>query len=213
MLRNSGQLVYHISSLLCKLFLLLFFLMAWFGLAYIQYRVWSELPRHLERNAMDIMPVYGCTLCEGMPSQPVYICNNCTITVKDSTNASYSHAVRLTANMIARDHPFILSSSGPHTLLHTFVHHVAHSPSLVIQWMLGIPASVFTCLVVWIAYKACHSSYKQMRFRRNENTGMLVAEVFNRHHSPLPKRFQDFTSEYELSLETTDDENMYKKQL
>jgi hypothetical protein len=86
-----------------KLCLVVVWIVLWLSVSYIQHRVWSELPRQVHNNALALLPVYGCSVCE-TTSQTVFLCSHCSVynaSIKEHN--SHISALHQTTNVIARD--------------------------------------------------------------------------------------------------------------
>lgn len=159
----------------------------WLAIAYIQSRVWGELPTHIQQESHVVLPVYGCKECTSTAvssDMSVFLCNGCKQNTNNSNNnknansiTSSSRAAMKTAYLIGNEVEWIVGGDFWNRVFVNFVYTVAQKPGAAASWMLWVQVCICLVVAVWRVVVECKHSLSQ--FKVQEGTLVPMQSMYS----------------------------------
>lgn len=157
-----------LCMLATKLVVVAFVSVVWLSLAYIQTRVWSELPLYIEKESRVVLPVFGCKECVSTTASSdmsVFLCNGCKHTNNNNNTSPGSRAAMQTANQIGNDVEWIVGGDLLHRMFVSVVFKMAREPGVIASWMLWVQAGLSFAFACWCGVAAFRKSMRQFKVK------------------------------------------------
>lgn len=201
---QTNEVCWRLSVIVCKLMCISLFVGAWLVLAYMQSRVWNELPVQLERTSERVLAAHGCATCQPTPDGVWFMCTACTVREKRSDASQYTQAVLRTAHEIEREFEWLTRLDFVSHYLARFVRMVATEPARVATWMLLLQMCSTAMFGLWWLFGTCRNGCRQ--FKMQDGTLRPRGTV-----SSLPGSFQEMMPQTDTREGVEHDADLYRR--